>query len=125
MNTRTLPLLVAALAAFALLTACPSKKPKYPACDGDKDCQQGEKCVNKKCLQCAADTDCGEGQMCQDGACKPKEGWCSGDGDCENGQCAQMSGSQGVCTGGQLNDPCVHDMQCDSGICNNPLSSWG
>src|SRR4030095_12358388 len=113
MKTRTFQMLLAAFAAFALLAGCPAKKPKYPACDGDKDCKEGEHCVNKQCLQCSADTDCGEGQSCVDGACKKKEGWCSGDGDCENGQVCKNH----ACVACQADNECGEGGKCINGGC--------
>lgn len=124
-------------AAVLLLAAgCPTKKPKYPSCDGDKDCKAGEKCVNKKCVQCALDTDCPDGQQCIDGGCKPKEGWCSGDGDCpdgkvcKNNQCVPCGadgecGEGGKCKSGkcirkgqcETDDDCPEWQDCVKGVC--------
>ena len=136
MQKRILPLLVATIAAFALLTGCPAKNLKYPACNGDKDCKPAEKCVNKQCLQCANDADCGEGKSCVDGACKPKEGWCSGDGDCDNGQVCKdhacvacqadnECGEGGKCVNGgclrkgqcKVDEDCAEDEDCVKGVC--------
>ena len=138
MNTRTLPLILTALAALTLvfLPGCPAKKIQYPACDGDKDCKDGEKCVNKKCLQCATDADCGEGKTCDNGACKPKKGWCSADGDCENGQVCKdhqcvacqadnECGEGGKCIDGgclrkgqcRNDEDCAEDEDCVKGVC--------
>jgi peptidoglycan-associated lipoprotein len=100
-------------AVLLLVAGCPSKKPKYPLCDGDKDCKAGEKCVNKKCLQCALDTDCPEGQQCVDGACKPKEGWCSGDGDCPDGKVCKDH----ACVPCTANGECGEGGQCREGKC--------
>ncbi len=139
MKTRISTLILAVtLAATALLAAgCPSKKAAYPSCLGDKDCKEGEKCVNKQCLQCIADADCGEGQSCIDNTCKPKEGWCAGDGDCENGQvckenaCVACSadtecGEGGKCQNGaclrkgqcKKDEDCAEDEDCVKGVCS-------
>jgi peptidoglycan-associated lipoprotein len=144
MDTRTLRLALAAMAVFALLAGCPSKKPKYPACDGDKDCKATEKCVNKKCLQCSQDADCGEGRSCVAGACKPKKGWCSGDGDCENGQvCKEHKciackadnecGPGGKCINGgclrkgqcRNDEDCAEDEDCVKGVCTKGGAAGG
>ena len=108
-------------AAIVLLAAgCPTKKPKYPSCDGDKDCHAGEKCMNKKCSQCALDTDCPAGQQCDNGACKPKEGWCSGDGDCADGKvckdhaCVPCTAATECGEGGQCKEgKCLRKGQCE------------
>ncbi len=60
-------------------TAC---GPKYPACEGDDDCKQGEFCVNQLCQQCREDTDCGEGKQCNAGACEDIPGYCNTAADC-------------------------------------------
>lgn len=91
--------------AFLWLCGCPPKKPKYPLCEGDKDCQAGEKCVNKRCQQCAEDKDCGPGKSCQDGACAPLPGWCSADGDCPPGQVCKENSCR----------PCAADAECGEG----------
>jgi len=123
--------------AVGLLAAgCPAKKPKYPSCDGDKDCSAGEKCVNKKCVKCTADKDCGPGKMCKDGACEPIVGWCSADGDCPAGQvckdhkcsaCAADAecGEGGRCKEGKclrkgqcsVDEDCAEDEDCIKGVC--------
>jgi peptidoglycan-associated lipoprotein len=102
------------LVAVVLLAAgCPTKKPKYPGCDGDKDCHAGEKCLNKKCSQCALDTDCPDGQQCDNGACKPKEGWCSADGDCPDGKVCKDH----ACVACTANTECGEGGQCKEGKC--------
>lgn len=95
---------------LALLAIACGSKPKYPSCDGDKDCQNAEVCVNKRCVQCADDKACGDGKQCVDGACEPVPGWCSADGDCPNG---------GVCKDHKCT-PCASDNECgDGGKCQN------
>jgi peptidoglycan-associated lipoprotein len=89
---------------LACLAGCPGK-PKYPACDGDKECQKGEKCVNKHCQQCATDADCGDGKQCVKGACQAIPGYCTADGDCPNGQ---------VCKEHKC-EACVADSECGEG----------
>jgi peptidoglycan-associated lipoprotein len=123
--------------ALVLVTAgCPDKKPKYPTCDGDKDCKSGEKCVNKKCVQCAVDGDCGPGKVCKNGGCEPIEGWCSGDGDCTDGKVCKNNacvaceadtecGEGGKCRAGkcirkgqcETDDDCPEDQDCVRGFC--------
>jgi peptidoglycan-associated lipoprotein len=99
---------LAALCFFA--AGCPDKKPKYPACKGDKDCKENEKCVDKKCVQCATDADCKEGEECNDAnACVKKEGWCTTDADCPDRQICENN----KCTA------CESDEQCDGGRCSN------
>ena len=55
-----------ALVLLALAAGCP---PKYPKCDGDKDCHAGEFCVNGRCQQCRSDGDC-KGGKCNAGRCE-------------------------------------------------------
>jgi peptidoglycan-associated lipoprotein len=130
--------ILAALFAAVLLTSTSGcdKKPKYPTCDGDKDCKAGEKCVNRQCVQCAVDTDCGTGETCEAGACKKKDGWCTGDGDCDNGQVCKDNmcvaceadaecGEGGRCIDGgclrkgqcRADEDCAEDEDCVSGVC--------
>lgn len=85
---------VASLGLLALAGAGCGKKPKYPACGGDKDCKEGEHCVNKQCLQCGDDSHCEDGETCKNGGCVPKEAKkppatdglkpCKVDEDCED-----------------------------------------
>jgi peptidoglycan-associated lipoprotein len=103
-----------------LLGGCPGK-PKYPACEGDKDCGESEKCVNKHCQECATDGDCGEGKTCEKGACQAKPGWCSADGDCAGGQvckehaCVACGGDDECGEGGRCRaGSCLRKGQCDS-----------
>lgn len=104
------------LAAFALLTGCPSKKPKDPACDGDKDCQTGEHCVNGKCVQCADSGHCPKGMECRSGACVTPESACSSDEDCGEGE----SCIDGQCRACQTDDECGPGGKCQSGVCERP-----
>lgn len=113
MERKAYAFVLAAIAAVALLSGCPAKKPKYPACDGDKDCKAGEKCVNKQCLQCATDADCEAGEECKAGACTKKEGWCAADGDCENGQVCKDN----QCVACQADNECGEGGKCIDGGC--------
>jgi len=72
MNTRTLTTALA-LCCFVLGAGC-GKKPEYPQCKSDKDCRDGEKCHDGKCVQCIDDSDCEEGEACMDGVCAASEG---------------------------------------------------
>ncbi|HTM20427.1 MAG TPA: OmpA family protein [Kofleriaceae bacterium] len=93
---------------FAGLAAC-SSKPKYPICGGDKDCRDGEHCVNKKCLadqkppdkdgkkngdddklkSCKVDEDCADDEDCIDGKCRKP--WKDGDGGGGQASCTLES----------------------------------
>lgn len=128
-------MLVGALA--ILLTGCPDAKPKYPACDGDKDCKKGEKCINKKCTKfCTEDAECGPGKKCVDGGCEPIPGWCSQDGDCDDGMICENNacvpcksddqcGEGGRCIDGgclrkgqcRTDEDCPEDQDCVNGVC--------
>jgi peptidoglycan-associated lipoprotein len=116
---------VVPLAALLIaLTGCPDKKPKYPSCNGDKDCKEGELCVDKKCVQCKQDSDCKEGEECKANACVKKDGWCDSDDDCpdhkacKNNACVACESDAdcqaGTCTDGACLEPgeCVKDEDC-------------
>jgi peptidoglycan-associated lipoprotein len=136
MKSQTKAICTLGVALLALVAACPDKKPKYPTCAGDKDCQAGEHCVDKKCVQCGDDTHCEKGQTCVDGACVKKLG-CDTDADCADGklckqnQCVTCSddaecGADGRCVDGgclkpgacRKNDDCPGDDEdCVNGLC--------
>ncbi len=83
--------LAAVVCSLGLLSAgCGSK---YPKCDDDDDCKQGEEkngvkeyCVNGQCQQCRDSGDCQTGQTCQAGRCESTPGYCQSAGDCPSGQ---------------------------------------
>jgi peptidoglycan-associated lipoprotein len=60
--------------------------PKYPNCETDNDCHQGEFCVNNLCQQCRGDQDCPAGQSCVSGACQVPPGYCTTSADCGPGE---------------------------------------
>jgi peptidoglycan-associated lipoprotein len=105
------PLLV--LAAALVLTGCPSKKMKYPLCGGDKDCKEGEHCVNKHCQQCGDDSHCEEFEHCEAGACVLDPGACREDGDCTGGQVCK----QNKCSACESDAECGADKSCSNGKC--------
>lgn len=112
------PLLTAAklvlmLSFAATVVGCPDKKPKYPTCEKDADCKDGEKCVNKRCQQCAEHTDCPSGQACESGACVAKEGFCTTDGDCPGGKLCKNN----QCTACTSDAECGPDKRCSNGAC--------
>jgi len=71
------------LLSLGALAGC---SPKYPACDTDTDCKDGEFCINDMCQQCRGDDDCGAGQSCASGACEAVDGYCTSNGECGDGQ---------------------------------------
>jgi peptidoglycan-associated lipoprotein len=98
-------LLPIALVGMMALVGCP---PKYPRCDGDKDCHTNEYCVNGQCQQCRADTDCPGGGTCKGGRCEAPvahQQGCSDDAQCP----ADQSCIEGRCR------PCSDDSQCGPG----------
>jgi len=133
-----------ALAATFALTGCPSKKAKYPACGKDKDCREGEHCINKQCLQCGDDSHCKDGETCKDGACVSAKKECTSDDECADGKvctdnkCVACK-SDGECgPGGKCNagacdrpkkcssdDECADDEDCLQGVCQKPWQSSG
>lgn len=60
--------------------------PKYPKCKKDKDCHEGEFCVNGLCQMCRDDKDCPNGQQCMGGRCQMPAGFCQSDSNCPPGQ---------------------------------------
>lgn len=87
-------------------------KPKAPGCKGDKDCKDGLKCSENKCVQCTADTDCGAGKRCEAGACiaAPE---CTRDDQCPSGQVCQAS----KCKPCSTDSDCGPGGTCDAGAC--------
>lgn len=102
--------------AVCLWTGCPDKKPKYPACDGDKDCKDGQFCVNKTCVACKEDAHCGEGQVCKNGACEPAEDACTSEEDCAEGEVCK----NGICSACTSNAECGPGGTCNAGVCDRP-----
>src|SRR5260221_13407581 len=113
MRRALVPLLMMGLLS---LTGCP---PKYPACNGDKDCHPGEYCVNNQCQQCRDSNDCPKGQECKGGRCEagaPKS--CSGDADCPGHQ----SVVDGACKPCARDDQCGERGECQRGRCKRAQS---
>jgi peptidoglycan-associated lipoprotein len=108
-STRNLTCCALGLAAVLLGAGC---KPTYPKCDADKDCHQGEFCVNGLCQQCRADKDCPAGQRCASGACQAIPGYCNSASDCGPGQQCQ-------------NHMCVTQTQSVAPPPPEPVSSGG
>lgn len=127
-------------AAFAMFvgvaTASCGDKPKGPGCKTEKDCKDGKKCVDNKCLECGEDADCGKGKRCSAGACiaAPE---CTKDDQCPSGQVCQASkckpcaadsecGPGGSCEAGSCkrankctkDEDCKDDEDCVNGFCN-------
>lgn len=96
---------------IALLLAACSSKPKYPNCGGDKDCREGEHCVNKQCLQCGTDAHCKPGQKCEKGACVDKT--------------ARPAGDDGLGKPCKVDDDCADDEDCVNGRCKKPWQEGG
>jgi peptidoglycan-associated lipoprotein len=116
------------------ITSCGDSS-KKPGCKGDKDCKDGKKCAENKCVECTEDSDCGKGkrcsanaciaapectkddqcpagQVCQASKCKP----CSADGDCGPGGACEA----GACKRGtkcSKDDDCADDEDCVNGYC--------
>lgn len=100
---RTLTGFSIALAALTV-TACGSK---YPNCDNDDDCHEGEFCVDGQCQLCRDSSDCQPGEACNGGRCDPIPGYCADDGDCPDGQ---------RCVGSRCSAPA----QADEGLPETP-----
>lgn len=96
-----------ALAASLTIAAGCGTKPKYPACGGDKDCREGEHCVNKQCLQCGDDSHCDEGETCVNGGCVAKKADVEKDPDDGLKPCS-------------VDEDCEDDEDCLDGKCRRP-----
>lgn len=126
----------------SLLAGCPDKKTKYPACGSDKDCKEGQHCVNKMCVECGDDSHCPEGQTCVKGGCVANA--CTSDDQCEDGQvckdgrCAACTadtecGPGGKCQSGacerpkacKVDEDCADDEDCIDGLCLKPWKTSG
>lgn len=136
-SPRSLAVFGALLATCVVMASgCPDKKLKYPACKKDKDCKDGEKCVEGKCQQCAADADCADGETCEGGSCVKKQGFCSSDADCADGKICRQNqcvgckndvdcGAKGRCSNGaclergkcKVDEDCEDDEDCLDGVC--------
>ncbi len=101
---------------IGVLAGCPNKKPKDPTCAGDKDCKDGQHCVNKKCAQCGEDSHCPKDQRCVKGGCVAAEPACMSDDECENGQVCK----KGTCTACASNSECGPGGKCQAGVCDRP-----
>ncbi|MCA9687286.1 MAG: OmpA family protein, partial [Myxococcales bacterium] len=95
------------------LSGCP-KKDDYPACRKDKDCKEGEHCVDKVCQNCQTNDDCkgkgpnGEDLPCVNFRCDENAAGCQSNDQCDPG----MICLQGSC------QFCTDNSQCESGVCN-------
>jgi len=80
---------------------------KYPKCEKDEDCREGEFCIQGLCQQCGVDADCDTGQRCVDGACEVIPGYCA-----DGSECPQMNICENhVCREVQ----CMKDEDCGPG----------
>ncbi|MCP4675385.1 MAG: OmpA family protein [Deltaproteobacteria bacterium] len=102
-----------AVLAVAISVVC-GCGPKYPNCEKDDHCHEGEYCVNNKCQQCRDNGDCPEGQECQGGACGEIIGYCSKSSDCAQGQICRENRC-GPCL--EASD-CQDNKVCIDGICS-------
>lgn len=102
------------ICAAVLMSGCPDKKLKYPICAKDKDCKEGEHCVNKQCRQCKTDEHCPDGQTCQNNTCVAKDGFCNSKDDCPSGQICKKN----KCTACEDDGECGPSARCtDDGRC--------
>lgn len=94
-------------------TGCP---PKYPKCDKDEHCKEGEFCVNGLCQQCRNDKDCEKGQFCKGGRCEPIPGYCESTDDCPDGKACKNN----RCVPCETDGDCGEGLRCRSGKCLRP-----
>jgi peptidoglycan-associated lipoprotein len=103
--------------AFLIAGATSCGRPKYPSCDGDKDCKAPEKCVNKKCVECRDNMDCKEGHECgPTNPCQPRPGWCGSDADCGVFEVCKNN----KCSACESDGECGPDGKCREGKCIRP-----
>ena len=105
-------LVAASAMVFASLVASCGDKPKAPGCKGDKDCKNGLKCSENKCVECGADSDCDKGEKCQANACVAAPE-CTKDDQCAAGQVCQA----GKCKACSADTDCGPGGSCDAGAC--------
>jgi len=96
-----------------LLAGCP---PKYPKCDKDEHCKEGEFCVNGMCQQCRDTKDCPKGQLCNKGRCDPIPGYCTTNDDCPDGKACKNN----RCVGCESDKDCGEGNRCRDGKCLRP-----
>lgn len=131
-------------AGCVLILAVSGCDPKYPKCDKDDHCHEGEFCVNGMCQQCRGDADCQPGLRCNAGRCDPIAGYCKTAADCPEGQgcinnrCAPCQ-ADGDCTAGskcnagkclspgtcQKDEDCPENHECQAGRCVAPPGQAG
>ena len=97
---------------LVLMSGCPDKKPKYPICKKDKDCEKGEFCINNRCAQCGPGKECPDGKKCMDGTCRAPD-YCKSADDCADGQVCKDN----KCTGCDSDAECGEDKRCSNGAC--------
>ncbi|MCP4604009.1 MAG: OmpA family protein [Proteobacteria bacterium] len=101
---------VAMVVLGSLISGC---APKYPNCEKDKHCHEGEYCVNNQCQQCRDNGDCPAGQECQGGGCREIVGYCTQSSDCADGQICRDNRCGPCLTASDCKDGKV----CMDGIC--------
>ena len=107
---RKTTLITAALTGFFALFAC-GCGPRYPNCEKDNHCKEGEYCVNGLCRECRDNQDCPENMKCARGACRGLD-YCDDARECAEGQ---------VCRDSRCS-PCIDTSECPSGkVCLNGL----
>jgi peptidoglycan-associated lipoprotein len=105
------------LAAVLVLSAC---TPKYPKCEKDEDCRNGEHCINGACQQCRDTADCPAGQVCEKGRCQAE---CQSDEKCGPGKkCIQ---GRCLARGCQTDADCPAGQGCQNGTCAAPPRTEG
>ncbi|MEM9489910.1 MAG: OmpA family protein [Myxococcota bacterium] len=114
---RQLLLTVLACLALCTMAGCPAdKKPKNAGCQGDKDCKDGQRCVNKICVSCTSDSDCPDGRTCQKGVCMVDAPECTADEQCADGEVCK----NGQCQACESNGECGPGGRCQDGTCIRP-----
>lgn len=98
--------------AFAFALGCGDKTKKPGSCKADKDCKDGQVCLENRCVECKTDANCPKGKRCSAGACiaAPE---CTKDDQCPSGQVCQA----GKCKPCATNNDCGPGGTCEAGAC--------
>lgn len=95
-----------------ILLGCPDK-PKYPNCTKDKDCKEGQYCVQQRCSECSSDEHCESFETCENGSCALKPNACRTSDDCLGGRICEDN----QCVACENDGQCGPGKRCSNGAC--------
>ncbi len=75
---------------------CPTPSEPAPGCDSNTDCPEGQKCLNRTCVECTGDNECPQTppHFCVDNVCRSG---CTKDEDCTNDDAPECNTDLGIC----------------------------